>query len=40
MIIGSLFYAALETGDLHIAIPLATIGIILALLGSMEKKDD
>ncbi len=40
IIIGSLFYAVLEEGDLHVAIPFATVGIISALAGSLEKKYD
>ncbi|MDE0158149.1 MAG: hypothetical protein OXI88_22555 [Gammaproteobacteria bacterium] len=40
IIIGSLFYAVLEEGDLHIAIPFTIIGIISALVGSLEKKHD
>ncbi|MCY4211132.1 MAG: hypothetical protein OXD47_05890 [Gammaproteobacteria bacterium] len=40
VIIGSLFYVVLEEGELHVAIPFAIMGSIVALVGSLEKKHD
>lgn len=38
--IGGLFYAVLEEGSLHIAIPFTIIGVLFAIIGSLERKHD
>ena len=39
MFIGSLFYGIIEEGNLKIAISFAIIGVISALLGSLDRTD-
>ena len=39
MFIGSLFYGIVEEGNLKIAISFAIIGVISALLGSLDRTD-
>lgn len=38
--IGAMFFGAFEGGSFYIAVPFAVIGILTAVTGTLEKKND